>query len=117
MLETPRRGLGRAYRDAVAHVRGRFVVMGDADCTYDFRNIKPYVDAYRAGAEFVMGSRFKGKIAPGAMPGLHRYFGTPLTTFILNAMFGSRFTDIHCGMRGLTRDALMRMRNTPPRWS
>ncbi len=109
VLETPRRGLGRAYIDAIAHVRGRFVIMGDADCTYDFRNIKPYVDAYRAGAELVMGSRFKGKIAPGAMPGLHRYFGTPLTTFILNVMFGSKFTDIHCGMRGLTRDALTRM--------
>jgi glycosyltransferase involved in cell wall biosynthesis len=109
VLATPRHGLGRAYIDAVVHVRGRFVIMGDADCTYDFRNIKPYVDAYRAGAEFVMGSRFKGKIAPGAMPGLHRYFGTPLTTFILNAMFGSKFSDIHCGMRGLTQDALTRM--------
>ncbi len=109
VLKTPRRGLGRAYIDAVPHVRGRFVIMGDADCTYDFRVIKPYVDAFRAGAEFVIGSRFRGVIAPGAMPRLHRYFGTPLTTFILNLMFGSRFSDIHCGMRGLTRDALMRM--------
>lgn len=109
VLKTPRRGLGRAYIDAIAHVRGRFIIMGDADCTYDFRVIKPYVDAYRAGAEFVMGSRFKGTIASGAMPGLHRYFGTPLTTFILNLMFGSKFSDIHCGMRGLTRAALIRM--------
>jgi glycosyltransferase involved in cell wall biosynthesis len=109
VLKTPRRGLGRAYIDAVPFIRGRFVIMGDADCTYDFRVIKPYIDAYRAGAEFVMGSRFKGTIAPGAMPGLHRYFGSPLTTFILNLMFGSRFSDIHCGMRGLTRDALTRM--------
>jgi glycosyltransferase involved in cell wall biosynthesis len=109
VLKTPRRGLGRAYIDAIPHLRGGFVIMGDADCTYDFRLIKPYIDAYRAGAEFVMGSRFKGTIAPGAMPGLHRYFGTPLTTFILNLMFGSTFSDIHCGMRGLTRDALTRM--------
>jgi glycosyltransferase involved in cell wall biosynthesis len=109
VLTTPRRGLGRAYIDAIPYVRGRFIIMGDADCTYDFRVIKPYVDAYRAGAEFVMGSRFKGRIAPGAMPGLHRYFGTPLTTSILNLMFGSRFSDIHCGMRGLTREALARM--------
>jgi glycosyltransferase involved in cell wall biosynthesis len=109
VLKTPRRGLGRAYIDAIAHVRGRFVIMGDADCTYDFRTIRPFVDAYRAGAEFVIGSRFKGTIAPGAMPGLHRYFGIPLMTFILNLMFGSRFSDIHCGMRGLTRDALARM--------
>jgi glycosyltransferase involved in cell wall biosynthesis len=109
VLKVPRRGLGRAYIDAIPHIRGRFVIMGDADCTYDFREIRPFVQAFRAGAEFVMGSRFKGSIAPGAMPPLHRYFGTPVTTFILNAMFGSRFSDIHCGMRGISRDALQRM--------
>ena len=109
VLKVPRRGLGRAYIDAIPHIRGRFVIMGDADCTYDFREIRPFVAAFRAGAEFVMGSRFKGSIAPGAMPPLHRYFGTPVTTFILNAMFGSRFSDIHCGMRGISREALARM--------
>lgn len=109
VLKVPRRGLGRAYIDAIPHIRGRFVIMGDADCTYDFREIRPFVAAFRAGAEFVMGSRFKGSIAPGAMPPLHRYFGTPVTTFILNVMFGSRFSDIHCGMRGISRDALQRM--------
>jgi glycosyltransferase involved in cell wall biosynthesis len=109
VLKVPRRGLGRAYIDAIPHVRGRFVIMGDADCTYDFREIGPFVEAFRAGAEFVMGSRFKGSIEPGAMPPLHRYFGTPVTTFILNLMFGCRFSDIHCGMRGITRDALIRM--------
>jgi glycosyltransferase involved in cell wall biosynthesis len=109
VLRVPRRGLGRAYIDAIPHIRGRFVIMGDADCTYDFRQIKPFIDAFRAGAEFIMGSRFKGSIAPGAMPALHRYFGTPVTTWILNLMFGSRFSDIHCGMRGITRDALLRM--------
>jgi len=109
VLKVPRRGLGRAYIDAIPHVRGRFIIMGDADCTYDFRDIRPFIEAFRAGAEFVMGSRFKGSIEPGAMPPLHRYFGTPVTTFILNVMFGSRFSDIHCGMRGITRDALARM--------
>ncbi|HLH92643.1 MAG TPA: glycosyltransferase family 2 protein [Xanthobacteraceae bacterium] len=109
VLQVPKRGLGRAYIDAIPHIRGRFVIMGDADCTYDFREIKPFVEAFRAGNEFVMGSRFKGSIAPGAMPALHRYFGTPVTTFILNMIFGSRFSDIHCGMRGVTRDALARM--------
>ena len=109
VLKVPRRVLGRAYIDAIPHIRGRFVIMGDADCTYDFREIRPFVAAFRAGAEFVMGSRFKGSIAPGAMPPLHRYFGTPVTTFILNLMFGSRFSDIHCGMRGISRDALERM--------
>jgi glycosyltransferase involved in cell wall biosynthesis len=109
VLKVPKRGLGRAYIDAIPHIRGRFVIMGDADCTYDFREIRPFIEAFRAGAEFVMGSRFKGSIEPGAMPPLHRYFGTPVTTFILNLMFGSHFSDIHCGMRGIARDALVRM--------
>ena len=109
VLKVPKRGLGRAYIDAIPFIRGRFIIMGDADCTYDFREIRPFVAAFRDGAEFIMGSRFKGSIAPGAMPALHRYFGTPVTTFILNLIFGSRFSDIHCGMRGITRDALQRM--------
>ena len=109
VLRVPKRGLGRAYIDAIPHIRGRLVIMGDADCTYDFREVRPFIDAFRAGAEFIMGSRFKGSIAPGAMPPLHRYFGTPVTTFILNMMFASRFSDIHCGMRGISRDALVRM--------
>src|SRR5208283_1058564 len=60
VLRVPKRGLGRAYIDAIPFIRGRFVIMGDADCTYDFRTIAPFVEAYRGGAEFVMGSRFKG---------------------------------------------------------
>ncbi len=109
VLKAPKRGLGRAYIDAIPFIRGKYVLMGDCDCTYDFRELKPFVEQFRAGSEFVMGSRFKGYIEPGAMPTLHRYFGTPLTTLILNVMFGSRFSDIHCGMRGLTREALVRM--------
>src|SRR3954466_4598386 len=83
--------------------------MGDADLTYDFRELAPFVEAFRKGAEFVMGSRFRGSIEKGAMPGLHRYFGTPLTTWILNRIYRSRYSDIHCGMRGLTRAALDRI--------
>jgi glycosyltransferase involved in cell wall biosynthesis len=109
VLKTPKRGLGRAYLDAIPHIRGRFVIMGDCDCTYDFRELEPFVRAYRDGHEFVMGSRMRGTIEPGAMPPLHRYFGTPLTTWILNVLFGSKFSDIHCGMRGITREALVRM--------
>jgi glycosyltransferase involved in cell wall biosynthesis len=112
----PKRGLGRAYIDAIPFVRGRFIIMGDADCTYDFREIRPFYDAYAGGAEFVMGSRFKGIIDPNAMPKLHRYFGTPVTTFILNFMFGSCFSDIHCGMRGIATDALYRMQLRSQGW-
>jgi glycosyltransferase involved in cell wall biosynthesis len=109
VLQTPKRGLGRAYIDALPYIRGRYVLMGDADCTYDFRELAPFVDRMREGYEFVMGSRWKGYIEPGSMPAHHRYFGTPLTTWILNLLYSSKFSDIHCGMRGITRDALERM--------
>jgi glycosyltransferase involved in cell wall biosynthesis len=116
VLHTPRRGLGRAYIDALPYVRGRYIIAGDCDCTYDFRRIAPFVEAMRQGNEFVMGSRFRGTIEPGAMPALHRYFGTPLTTWILNVMFDSRFTEIHCGMRGISRDAFVHMELQSQSW-
>lgn len=109
VLRTPKRGLGRAYIDAASYIKGKWIIMGDADLTYDFRELSPFVEAFRNGAEFVMGSRFRGSIEKGAMPGLHRYFGTPLTTWILNRIYGSHYSDIHCGMRGLTRSALERI--------
>ncbi len=109
VLKTPRRGLGRAYIDALPFVRGRYILMGDADCTYDFRLLEPFVKEFRDGYEFVMGSRWKGSIEKGAMPALHRYLGTPVTTWILNRVYSSHFSDIHCGMRGITRNALTRM--------
>jgi glycosyltransferase involved in cell wall biosynthesis len=109
VLKTPKRGLGRAYIDALPFIRGRFVLMGDADCTYDFRELEPFVEKFLQGYEYVMGSRWRGSIEPGSMPFLHRYLGTPVTTRILNVLYGSKFTDIHCGMRGISRDALERM--------
>jgi glycosyltransferase involved in cell wall biosynthesis len=109
VLKTPRRGLGRAYIDAVPFIRGTYVIMGDADCTYDFRELGRFVEALRAGNDFAMGSRWKGSIEEGSMPWLHQHLGTPVTTWILNRLYGSRFSDIHCGMRGITRDALSRM--------
>jgi glycosyltransferase involved in cell wall biosynthesis len=116
VLKTPKRGLGRAYIDALPYIRGKFVIMGDADCTYDFRALAPFVERFREGYEYVMGSRWKGSIEPGAMPWLHRRLGTPVTTWILNRVYGSRFSDIHCGMRGITRDALARMELDSQSW-
>ena len=109
VLRTPRRGLGRAYIDALPFIRGRYVVMGDADCTYDFRDLGLFVEKLKEGYEYAMGSRWLGSIEPGAMPALHQYFGTPVTTWILNRIYGSHFSDIHCGMRAMTRDALLRI--------
>ncbi len=116
VLKTPKRGLGRAYIDAIPYVRGKYIIMGDADCTYDFRKLGPFVEAMREGAEFAMGSRWRGSIERGAMPPLHQYMGTPVTTWILNVLYGSKFTDIHCGMRGITRDALLRMGLVSQSW-
>ena len=116
VLRTPARGLGRAYRDATPLIRGKYVILGDADCTYDFREIAPFLARFRDGCEYIMGSRFKGSIEPGAMPALHRYFGTPLTTLLLNLIYGTSFSDIHCGMRGVTLAALKRMRISSPSW-
>src|SRR5260370_4831202 len=106
VLKTPKRGLGRAYIDAIPYVRGKYVIMGDADCTYDFRNLAPFIAAMRGGIEYAIASRWKGSIERGAIPALHQYFGTPVTTWILNRLYRSHFSDIHCGMRRATRAAL-----------
>jgi glycosyltransferase involved in cell wall biosynthesis len=116
VLRTPIKGLGQAYIDVIPYIRGNFIIRGDCDLTYDFREIKVFVDSFRAGNEFVMGSRFAGSIEDGAMPPLHRYFGTPLTTWILNKIYHSQYSDIHCGMRGLTKDALLKINLTSKGW-
>ena len=116
VLRAPLRGLGRAYIDSLPFVRGEYVLLGDCDCTYDFRELAPFVEKLQAGAELVMGSRFRGYIEPGAMPALHRYVGTPVTTWMLNRIFSSRFSDIHCGMRAITRVALERMQLRSQSW-
>jgi glycosyltransferase involved in cell wall biosynthesis len=109
VLRAPKRGLGRAYIDSLPFIRGKFILMGDCDCTYDFRELAGFVERYREGYEYVMGSRFLGYIEPGSMPALHQYFGTPGTTWILNVLYATNFSDIHCGMRGITTDKFIRM--------
>ncbi len=116
VLKAPQRGLGRAYIDAIPFIRGKYVILGDCDLTYDFRELKTFVAPLHAGAEFVMGSRFLGYIEPGAMPALHRYFGTPVTTFILNFIYRSDYSDIHCGMRALTLEAFKRLNLQSQSW-
>src|SRR5215472_4732359 len=116
VLRTPKRGLGRAYIDSIPYIRGKYVLMGDADCTYDFREIGPFVEKFRLGFEYIMGSRFRGFIEPRSMPPLHRYLGTPVTTWILNVLYATRFSDIHCGMRGITREALVRVKLSSESW-
>jgi glycosyltransferase involved in cell wall biosynthesis len=116
VLHVPKRGYGRAYKEALPYARSRYVLMGDADCTYDFRRLKPFVDRFHEGYEFIVGSRWLGGIEPGAMPFLHQHFGTPIITRILNRLYSRRFSDIFCGMRGVTRERILAMELESDSW-
>jgi glycosyltransferase involved in cell wall biosynthesis len=101
----PRRGYGSAYRAGFSAARGRYIVMADADLTYDFGEIPRFVEELERGAQLVVGDR-RGNIRPGAMPWLHRYVGNPVLTGMLNLFFRTGVKDAHCGMRAVRRDAL-----------
>lgn len=102
----PRRGYGNAYLAGFAAARGRYIVMADADGTYDLSDVPRFVDELEAGADLVMGSRLRGRIEDGAMPWLHRHVGNPFLTGMLNAFSRTRVSDAHCGMRGFRRSLL-----------
>jgi glycosyltransferase involved in cell wall biosynthesis len=106
VIREERRGYGSAYIAGFAAARGRYIVMGDGDDTYDFDEVGRFVRELQAGADMVMGTRLKGRIHKGAMPALHRYVGNPVLTRILNLFYGSRVSDAHCGMRAFRRDLL-----------
>jgi hypothetical protein len=103
------RGYGAALIGGIAAARGTYVAMGDADDSYDFGNLMPFVEALRQGGELVMGNRFKGGISPGAMPPLHRYLGNPVLSFLGRAFFGTPIGDFHCGLRAFRRDSIDRL--------
>ena len=104
-----RRGYGAALTSGFQAAQGRYLVMGDADGSYDFRDAVAMVSALRAGADLCMGSRFRGGIAPGAMPWKNRYIGNPVLTGILNLLFQAGVEDAHCGLRALTKGCLRRL--------
>jgi glycosyltransferase involved in cell wall biosynthesis len=108
VVHEPRRGYGSAYRAGFAAAQGDYIVMADADLTYDFSDIPRFVTKLDEGADLVMGDRMKG-IQPGAMPWLHRYVGNPVLTGILNLFFRTGVRDAHCGMRAVRRSALPRL--------
>lgn len=107
VIAVAERGYGAALRAGVAAARGRFIVMGDADDSYDFAHLDPFVAKLRGGCDLVMGNRFAGGIAPGAMPFLHRYLGNPLLSLIGRLFFHAAIGDFHCGLRGFRRDAIL----------
>jgi len=101
------RGYGNALIGGIRAARGRFVIMGDSDDSYDFSALGGFVEKLRAGYQLVMGNRFRGGIRPGAMPPLHRYLGNPVLTAIGRLFFRSPCGDFHCGLRGFDRDAIL----------
>ena len=108
-IEVPRRGYGAALIQGINAARGRYVIMGDADDSYDFSALDDIIQALRAGADLVMGNRFKGGIRPGAMPRLHRYLGNPVLSFVGRLFFRCGIGDFHCGLRGFRRDSARRL--------
>jgi len=109
VVHVAEKGYGNALMGGIRAARGKYVIMGDADDSYDFTNLMPFVEQLRDGADLVMGNRFRGGIKPGAMPPLHRYLGNPVLSFIGRLFFGSKVGDFHCGLRGFRRDSILRI--------
>jgi len=105
----PIRGYGSALKRGIAEAKGKYLIMGDGDNTYDFLDIPKFVRFLEQGADLVMGSRVRGKIEPGAMPWLHRWVGTPFLTTVMNIFFGSKISDTNCGMRAFTKRAVEKL--------
>jgi hypothetical protein len=103
------KGYGNALMGGIRAARGRYVAMGDADDSYDFATLMPFIEELRDGADLVMGNRFKGGIAPGAMPPLHRYLGNPVLSFVGRLFFGSKIGDFHCGLRAFRKESIIRL--------
>ena len=103
------KGYGNALRGGIAAARGRYLIMGDADGSYDFSHLPRFVERLRAGADLVMGNRFLGGIQPGAMPWKNRYLGNPLLSFVGRLFFRTGIGDFHCGLRAFSADAYRRM--------
>lgn len=107
VVAVPEKGYGAALLGGIKAARGRFVIMGDADDSYDFERLDGMVEHLRGGADLVMGNRFQGGISPGAMPFLHRYLGNPVLSFLGRLFFRVPVGDFHCGLRGFSREAIL----------
>ena len=103
------KGYGNALMGGIRAARGTYVMMGDADDSYDFTALAPFLEELRGGADLVMGNRFRGGIAEGAMPPLHRYLGNPVLSFVGRLFFRSKIGDFHCGLRGFRRESILRL--------
>ncbi|MFY1635752.1 glycosyltransferase family 2 protein [Solwaraspora sp. WMMB335] len=110
----PVRGYGGALINGIEQARGRYVIMADADDSYDLSNLESFIHELRRGHDVVMGNRFKGGIAPGAMPFLHRHLGNPVLSWLGRRLFGLKVGDFHCGIRGFNRDRIRQLQLCMP---
>lgn len=109
VIHVPAKGYGNALMGGIAAARGNYIIMGDADDSYDFSNLLPFIEQLRAGYDLVMGNRFQGGIKPGAMPPMHRYLGNPVLTTIGRLFFQSPCGDFHCGLRGFSKASVAKL--------
>jgi glycosyltransferase involved in cell wall biosynthesis len=122
VIDVSAKGYGNALKEGIKAARGQYIIMGDADDSYDFTNLTPFLEKLRQGYDLVMGNRFKGGIKPGAMPPLHKYLGNPALTWIGKLFFPNPCSDFHCGLRGFRKDAIDRLdlrttgRNSLAKW-
>jgi glycosyltransferase involved in cell wall biosynthesis len=114
IVDVADKGYGNALIGGIRAARGKYVIMGDCDDSYDFIALAPFVEKLRAGYELVMGNRFKGGIKPGAMPFLHRYLGNPGLTLVGRIFFGCPSGDFQCGLRGFSRESIVRLNLQTP---
>jgi glycosyltransferase involved in cell wall biosynthesis len=114
VVDVPERGYGAALIAGIAAARGRYVAMGDADGSYDFSSLGPFLAALDEGADLVMGDRFAGGIQEGAMPPLHRYLGNPVLSWLGRRFFGVKVRDFHCGLRAFRRDRILELGLSSP---
>jgi glycosyltransferase involved in cell wall biosynthesis len=109
LVQAKQKGYGAALREGIDNAGGTYIIMGDSDESYDFSNLEPFVNELRKGCDLVIGNRFSGGIAKGAMPFLHKYLGNPILSFLGRLFFHIKIRDFHCGLRGLTKKAYNEM--------
>jgi glycosyltransferase involved in cell wall biosynthesis len=109
VIPVPEKGYGNALKGGIKAAKGTYIIMGDADDSYDFESIAPYLEKLREGNDLVMGNRFKGGVKKGAMPFLHKYLGNPVLSFIGRLFFNIKIGDFHCGLRGFSKEAFAKM--------
>lgn len=112
VIDVPQKGYGNALKGGFDQACGKYIIMGDADDSYDFSNLSLFIEKLREGYDFVIGNRFKGGIQKNAMPFLHRYLGNPVLSFLGRLFFKSKIGDFHCGLRGFSNEAYQKMNLT-----